>query len=60
MVDRLLGGMWTPEDDYPAMARDTYGPQKEWDVIIVNDKRTANAAASPGGYIRSLSLKFVV
>ncbi|KAF9524509.1 peptidase family M48-domain-containing protein [Crepidotus variabilis] len=26
----------------------SYGPQKEWDVIVVNDRKTVNAYASPG------------
>ncbi|KAF9524511.1 peptidase family M48-domain-containing protein [Crepidotus variabilis] len=44
------GGMWSQDVD--AGAAETpgaaYGPQKEWDVIVVNDKKMVNAMASPG------------
>ncbi|KAF5350081.1 hypothetical protein D9756_009148 [Leucocoprinus leucothites] len=48
VIERLFSGVWTPEDDYAVNARDTYGSDKEWDVIVVNDKRIINAAAVPG------------
>ncbi|KAJ3566741.1 hypothetical protein NP233_g6814 [Leucocoprinus birnbaumii] len=47
-LESLFGGVWTPEDDYPAAGRPIYGPEKEWDVIVINDKRIINAAAAPG------------
>ncbi|KAF9444437.1 hypothetical protein P691DRAFT_677598 [Macrolepiota fuliginosa MF-IS2] len=40
--------VWTPSDDYGASVRNTYGPEKEWDVIVVNDNKVINAMASPG------------
>ena len=44
------GRVWNPDADVGA-ARDPgapYGPNKEWDVIVVNDKRVVNAMANPG------------
>ncbi|EKM77197.1 hypothetical protein AGABI1DRAFT_122219 [Agaricus bisporus var. burnettii JB137-S8] len=40
--------VWKPSDDYGAAASYTYSPQKEWDVVVVNDKRVVNAMATPG------------
>jgi len=40
--------VWHPADDYGAAARNTYGPEKEWDVVVVNDNRVINAMATPG------------
>jgi hypothetical protein len=44
------GRMWNPDVDVGA-ARDpgaSYGPKKEWDVIVVNDPKVVNAMANPG------------
>ena len=44
------GQMWNPDADVGA-AKDpgaSYGPKKEWDVIVVNDKNIVNAMANPG------------
>lgn len=44
------GLMWNPDVDVGA-ARDpgsSYGPKKEWDVIVVDDRKVVNAMANPG------------
>jgi len=44
------GHMWNPDVDIGA-ARDpgsSYGPKKEWDVIVVDDRKVVNAMANPG------------
>lgn len=44
----LFGSTWTLEDPYAATIRETHGPEKEWDVVVVHDKSIINASASPG------------
>jgi len=44
------GDSWNPDADFGA-AKDpgpSYGPRKEWDVIVVHDPKMINAMASPG------------
>ena len=44
------GRVWNPDADVGA-ARDpgaSYGPEKEWDVIVVNNMKVVNAMANPG------------
>jgi hypothetical protein len=44
------GQIWNPDVDVGA-AKDpgaSYGPKKEWDVIVVNDNKVVNAMANPG------------
>jgi len=44
------GDAWNPDVDFGA-AKDpgpSYGPNKEWDVIVVNNPKMINAMASPG------------
>ena len=45
-----FGGFSSPDSDFGASAHpsESYGPRKEWDVIVVNDKKTVNAMAAPG------------
>ncbi|KAF8152548.1 peptidase family M48-domain-containing protein [Crassisporium funariophilum] len=45
-----FGNAWNPDSDVGAAADPgpTYGPDKEWDVIVVNDRKMINAMASPG------------
>ncbi|KAH6879680.1 peptidase M48 family protein [Coprinopsis sp. MPI-PUGE-AT-0042] len=45
-----FGGFSTPDSDFGAATRpnEAYGPEKEWDVIVVNDKKMVNAMAAPG------------
>ncbi len=31
-----------------------YGPNKEWNVLVVNDMKTVNAMAVPGASFRNL------
>jgi hypothetical protein len=44
------GHMWNPDVDVGAAKDpgDSYGPNKEWDVIVVNDRKVVNAMANPG------------
>lgn len=44
------GDTWNPDVDFGAAADPgpSYGPSKEWDVIVVNDPKMINAMASPG------------
>ena len=51
----LFGSTWTLEDPYTATIRETHGPEKEWDVVVVHDKSIINASASPGWYKWSLT-----
>ncbi len=48
--DHDQGDVWHPTDDYGSAARDTYGPEKEWDVVVVNDESVINAMATPGDF----------
>lgn len=40
--------VWKPKDDYGAAARHSYGPEKEWEVVVVHDNKVINAMAAPG------------
>lgn len=51
---------WHPSDDYGSAARDTYGPEKEWDVVVVNDEKVINAMATPGDFLPSLGLYLIL
>ncbi|TFK32035.1 peptidase M48 family protein [Crucibulum laeve] len=42
------GDDWTPDADFGASSQKAYGPNKEWDVIVVNDNKMINAMAVPG------------
>ena len=44
------GNVWNPDTDLGAakIPGESYGPKKEWDVIVVNDKKMINAMANPG------------
>jgi len=53
------GDSWNPDADFGA-AKDpgpSYGPSKEWDVIVVNDPKMINAMASPGRCNSKISQK---
>ncbi|CAA7264597.1 unnamed protein product [Cyclocybe aegerita] len=41
---------WNPDASFgaPASAGNVYGPQKEWEVVVVNDRKMVNAMAAPG------------
>jgi hypothetical protein len=51
-----MADSWNPDAHFGGDSRETpktgmapvYGPQKVWDVIVVNDQKTVNAMASPG------------
>ena len=43
-----FGSNWTPEDTYATTTRETHGPEKEWDIVMVHDMEIVNASASPG------------
>ncbi|EAU81629.1 peptidase M48 family protein [Coprinopsis cinerea okayama7 len=45
-----FGGFSTPDSDFGAATQpnESYGPEKEWDVIVVNDRNMVNAMAAPG------------
>ena len=51
------GDSWNPDADSGAATDSgpTYGPSKEWDVIVVNDPKMINAMASPGRYTSNIS-----
>ncbi|KAF6752363.1 peptidase family M48-domain-containing protein [Ephemerocybe angulata] len=45
-----FGGFSTPDSSFGASTHpsEAYGPQKEWDVVVVADRKTINAMATPG------------
>lgn len=51
------GDAWNPDADFGAATDPgpSYGPSKEWDVIVVNDPKMINAMASPGRYTSNIS-----
>ena len=51
------GDAWNPDADFGAATDPgpTYGPSKEWDVIVVNDPKMINAMANPGRYTSNIS-----
>lgn len=51
------GDTWNPDRDFGAATDPgpSYGPSKEWDVIVVNDPKMINAMASPGRYASNIS-----
>jgi hypothetical protein len=44
----FVDDVWKPSDDYGKAASHAYSPEKEWDVVVVHDKKTVNAMAAPG------------
>ncbi|KAJ2932396.1 hypothetical protein H1R20_g4715, partial [Candolleomyces eurysporus] len=49
----LRGDSFGEFTEFGASARPTeaYGPRKKWDVIVVDDKKTINAMATPGAVV---------
>lgn len=54
------GDNWNPDADLGATTNPgpTYGPSKEWDVIVVDDPKMINAMASPGRYTFNILQNF--
>ena len=52
------GNTWNPDTDVGAARNPgaSYGPTKEWDVIVVNDMKMINAMANPGKFVALRSL----
>ena len=50
MVSNFEGDAWNPDADYGAATDpgSSYGPNKEWDVIVVDNSNIINAMATPG------------
>ena len=51
------GDAWNPDGDFGAATDPgpSYGPSKEWDVIVVNNPKVINAMATPGRYTSNIS-----
>jgi hypothetical protein len=57
MISSFEGDAWNPDADFGAATDPgpSYGPNKEWDVIVVNNSKMINAMASPGRYTSNIS-----
>lgn len=53
VTDVFGGNIWDPDAERQSSTATSVGPEKEWDVIVVDDPKIINAMATPGKFILS-------